>query len=42
MYVYSGIEAQNYQKALEIIGQQLKDMVDGNFTDKEMDLAKNH
>ena len=40
MYVYSGIEAQNYQKALEIIGQQLKDMVDGNFTDKEMDLAK--
>lgn len=42
MYVYSGIEAQNYQKALEIIGQQLKDMVGGNFTDKEMDLAKNH
>ena len=40
MYVYSGIEAQNYQKALEIIGQQLKDMVGGNFTDKEMDLAK--
>lgn len=40
MYVYSGIESQNYQKALDIIKQQLKDMVDGNFTEKEIDLAK--
>lgn len=40
MYVYSGIEVQNYQKALDIIALQLKDMQDGNFTDKEMDLAK--
>lgn len=40
MYVYSGIEAQNYEKAIEIIKKQLQDMVDGNFTDKEIDLAK--
>lgn len=40
MYVYSGIESQNYEKALKIIDEQLKDMVAGNFTDKEIDLAK--
>ena len=40
MYVYSGIESQNYEKALNIIDEQLKDMVAGNFTDKEIELAK--
>ena len=40
MYVYSGIESQNYEKALKIIDEQLKDMMAGCFTDKEMDLAK--
>ena len=40
MYVYSGIEAQNYEKALKIIDEQLKDMMSGNFTDKEINLAK--
>lgn len=40
MYVYSGIESQNYEKALKIIDEQLKDMMSGNFTDKEMNLAK--
>ena len=40
MYVYSGIESQNYDKAIEIIEQQLKDMVEGNFTDKELELSK--
>lgn len=40
MYVYSGIESQNYDKALKIIDEQLKDMVSGNFSEKEIDLAK--
>ena len=40
MYVYSGIESQNYEKALKIIDEQLKEMVAGNFTEKEMNLAK--
>jgi len=40
MYVYSGIEPQNYQQAVDIIDQQLEDMVAGKFTDKELELAK--
>ncbi len=40
MYVYSGIEIQNYEKALKIIDAQLKDMQEGQFTEKEIDLAK--
>ena len=42
MYVYSGIESQNYDKALKIIDEQLKDMVSGNFSEKEIDLAKKY
>lgn len=40
MYVYSGIESENYEKAVKIIDEQLKDMIAGNFTDKEIKLAK--
>ncbi|MGL4336160.1 MAG: EF-P 5-aminopentanol modification-associated protein YfmF [Turicibacter sp.] len=40
MYVYSGIETKNYQKALDIIKQQLDDMKNNVFTDKEIELAK--
>lgn len=40
MYVYSGIEPQNYDQAIEIIDQQLKDVMEGNFTDKELELSK--
>ena len=40
MYVYSGIESQNYEKALKIIDEHLKDTVAGNFIDKEIDLGK--
>ena len=40
MYVYSGIEPQNYEQAIEIIDQQLADMVSGNFTEQELDLSK--
>ena len=40
MYVYSGIESENYEKAVKIIDEQLKDMMAGNFTEKEVELAK--
>lgn len=40
LYVYSGIEFKNYEQALEIIDQQLADMKAGNFSDKELELAK--
>lgn len=40
LYVYSGIEFKNYEKALEIIDQQLEDMKQGNFTDDELCLSQ--
>lgn len=40
MYVYSGIEPENYEQALEIIDQQFKDITSGNFTDQELALSK--
>lgn len=40
MYVYSGIEPKNYDQAIEIIDQQLTDMVNGNFTNQELELSK--
>ncbi len=35
-----GIEIENYEKTLEIIKQQLEDMKRGNFTDEEVENAK--
>ncbi|MCL1951000.1 MAG: insulinase family protein [Turicibacter sp.] len=40
MYVYSGIEPKNYEKALAIIEEQLTDMKTGAFTEKELELSK--
>jgi len=40
MYVYSGLDFKNCEMAEKIIDEQLKDIMTGNFTDKEMDLAK--
>jgi len=37
----AGIEIQNYEKALEIIKQQLEDMKKANFTDEDIESAKN-
>lgn len=34
--VYAGINAQNYEKAVSLIKEQLEDMKKGNFTDEEL------
>lgn len=41
MLVSSGIEGENYEKAKEIIKNQVEDMVKGNFTDENISDAKN-
>ena len=40
IFIKCGIEVPNYEKALEIIKQQLEDMKQGNFTDEDIDNAK--
>lgn len=39
--IRAGIEIENYEKALEIIKEQLKDMQEGNFTNEDIENAKN-
>lgn len=39
--IRAGIEIENYEKALEIIKEQLRDMENGNFTDEDIENAKN-
>ena len=39
--IRAGIEIENYQKALDIIKKQLDDMKNGNFTDEDIQNAKN-
>lgn len=39
--IRAGIEIENYKKALDIINKQLEDMKNGNFTDEDMQNAKN-
>ena len=38
--VYAGINAQNYEKAVSLIKEQLEDMKKGNFTDEELQCSK--
>lgn len=40
IFINSGIEIENYQKALDIIREQLEDMKKGEFTDEEIENAK--
>lgn len=40
IFIRAGIEMQNYQKALDTIKQQLEDMKNGNFTDKDIEDSK--
>jgi predicted Zn-dependent peptidase len=40
IFIRAGIEIQNYQKALDTIKQQLEDMKNGNFTDKDIKDSK--
>ena len=39
--IRAGIEIENYEKALQIIKEQLEDMKNGNFTDEDIQNAKN-
>ena len=41
IFINCGIDIPNYQKALEIIKKQIEDMKNGDFTDEEIDNAKN-
>ena len=40
IFINCGIEIKNYEKALEIIKQQIEDMKKGDFTDEEVENAK--
>lgn len=40
IFIRCGIEIQNYQKALDIIKKQLQDIQNGNFTDQDIQNAK--
>lgn len=40
IFINCGIEIKNYEKALEIIREQLQDMKDGKFTDEDIENAK--
>ena len=39
--VRAGIEIENYEKAVELINEQLEDMKKGNFTQEDIESAKN-
>ncbi|MCL2383121.1 MAG: insulinase family protein [Oscillospiraceae bacterium] len=42
IYIRSGIEIDKYEKALEIIEEQLNDVKEGQFTDEELQTAKKY
>ena len=42
IFIRCGIEIENYEKALNIIKQQLEDMKKGNFEDSDIDSSKKY
>lgn len=42
IFIKCGIDIENYEKALKIIKEQLEDMKNGEFTDKNIEEAKNN
>ena len=40
IYIYSGINLSNVDKAKKVINEQLKDLKEGNITEEEIDTAK--
>lgn len=42
IFIRCGIEIENYDKAVEIIKQQLEDMKKGNFTDEDIENSKKY
>ena len=41
IFINCGIEISNYEKAVELIKEQIEDMKNNNFTDEELENAKN-
>ena len=42
IFIRCGIEIENYEKAVNIIKEQLEDMKNGNITEEEVDNAKKY
>lgn len=42
IFIRAGIEIENYEKAVDIIKEQLEDMKNGNFTDEDIQNAKKY
>ena len=42
IFIRCGIEIENYEKALKIIKEQLENIENGNFTDEDIENAKNY
>lgn len=42
IYIRSGIEIENYEKAISVIKEQLEDMKNGNFSDEDLQNAKKY
>ena len=42
IFIRCGIEIKNYEKALEIIKQQLEDMKNGDFSEEDLENAKRY
>lgn len=42
IFIRCGIEIENYEKALNIIKEQIEDMKNGNFTDEDIENAKKY
>lgn len=40
IFVRAGIDAQNYEKTLKLVNNQIEDMRDGNFTEEDLENAK--
>lgn len=40
IFIRCGIQIENYEKALELIKEQLKNLKQGNFTDEDIEIAK--
>ena len=41
LYMYAGISKENYDKCSSLMKEQLKEIVDGNITDQELNNSKN-
>ena len=42
IFIRCGIEVENYEKAVEVINEQLDDMKNGKFTEEDLKIAKKY